>query len=222
MERLELVHIIERSRAIGKETLADELVGAAIGQARKLVQVVFGVVLHCPERAAVVCDGDRLHGREGIRGQQHRSARQASDFVLMTDEGVEHNRLAGKKRVFLAFGRQCDLAGNAHFPTTRMRGHAAPGSDHRDLCRPAASKAGHPRGERRLGELDLRRHPCVVGVDRQARTGPGNAVIVRKRGTSRQRYPGIGRINDVDFARRQDLLKHLRIKLAGGRRPTGT
>ena len=96
----------------------------------------------------------------------------------MTDESVEDQLLASEQRVRSAFGGQGDLARDAHLAAARMGGTGAACGNGRDLSGPAASEARHPGGKDGAGELDLRRDLGRVGIDRQARAGPGDAVIL--------------------------------------------
>src|SRR5258706_1596354 len=143
------------------------------------------------------------------------------DLVHMADEGIEHAGLAEIEGMAAAFGRQRDLARQAHFAPARIAAKDAAGGDYRHLRRPAAAESRHLGIEGGLGEFDLGADARVVVVDRQAAAGPGNAVILFECCTLRQAGTGIGGMDHVAFRPGQAFLEHADIKIARRRGAAG-
>ena len=188
-----------------------------MGEARELVQVVFGVVLHGPERAAPVGHRYCLNRREGVSREIQRAAREMGDLVLVRDERVEHPGLSDEQGMPAAIVGQDDLARDPHLPPAGVRSAAAACRDHRDLRGPAASEARNSRFERGAREFDLRPYRrIVVLVDSKAGTRPGDSVVRGEGGPPGQRVAGVRRTEDVDRCLPMAGEQHALVELACG------
>ena len=191
----------------------------AISQARQLAQVILGMVLHRPERSALVGHAHRLNAREGVCGEAQRAAREMRDLVLVRDERIEDAGLSDVEGMAAPVLGEGDLACDAHFPAAGIRRTPASRRDDRDLGRPAAPEARHPRFERGTGELDLRPYRrIVVVVDGEAGAGPRDPVVGGQRCPMGQGAAGVRRMENVDRGVRVAVEQHPLVELARGGR----
>ena len=202
--------------AVPEEAEADELVDAAPGEACELVEVVLGVVLHRPQRAAAVHDRHRLYLSEGVRGEVLGAGREVGDLVLVADEGVEDARLPDVQRMRPTLRRERDLARNAHLATVRVLRATASRGRHPDLRRPATAEARHARLEGGPRELDLHADRGLVPVHGERGAGPRDPVVVTQARSVREGAVGVRRIHDVDFAAGMTALEHGLVERPGG------
>ena len=71
------------------EPVFDHEIAETAEKTGHLQKVVFGVVLHAPEDAAVQRHRQRLNGTVGVRGEDYGVRRRVGDLVEMDGEGVE-------------------------------------------------------------------------------------------------------------------------------------
>ena len=63
------------------------------------MQIVFRMILQTPEHAAIMCNGNRLNVSESVGRQRDAPRWQVSDFIVVTDVGVEDITLADIHRM---------------------------------------------------------------------------------------------------------------------------
>ena len=80
------------------EAFAGERLGAPLDDGGDLGELVFRMILHAPEHAAVVDDLGRLHGRQRVRRQRDAALRKFDD-VEMAAQGVIGRRPAAQQRM---------------------------------------------------------------------------------------------------------------------------
>lgn len=218
MQRLEIIDIAMRLHAVDEHGLCDQLVHAKHAEPGNFVEVILRMILDRPEGATVMIDGDGLHPGEVVGSEQFALRRDQCDLVGMAGKSIELRWLAGEQRMCSSLRCETKPAGDAEFAALRVRCTTSTGCNTGNLRSPTAAEAWNTGPIDGTRELDLAPDPFVTGVvDRKARPGPDDPIVLFNGHAVRQHGIGIGGTEAVDPTIGCKLGKEALVQIAGER-----